>query len=66
MPNHDGWTLNYYVGGCKGIRHLEHSQMANIDAAKAKNTIFIGGLAPNVDENILVEAFSPFGLLGLV
>jgi hypothetical protein len=38
--------------------------MANIDATKAKNTIFIGGLAPNVDENILVEAFSPFGLLG--
>jgi RNA recognition motif-containing protein len=38
--------------------------MANIDAAKAKNTVFIGGLAPNVDENILVEAFSPFGLLG--
>jgi RNA recognition motif-containing protein len=37
--------------------------MANIDAAKAKNTVFIGGLAPNVDENVLVEAFSLFGLL---
>jgi len=35
--------------------------MANIDAAKAKSTVFVGGLAPEVDENVLVEAFSPFG-----
>jgi len=35
--------------------------MANIDATKAKSTVFIGGLAQTVDEAVLVETFSPFG-----
>jgi hypothetical protein len=35
--------------------------MANIDANKAKSTVFIGGLAQTVDEAVLVQAFSPFG-----
>ncbi|KAG8825368.1 hypothetical protein FRC19_011605 [Serendipita sp. 401] len=35
--------------------------MANIDANKAKSTVFIGGLAQSVDENGLLQAFAPFG-----
>ncbi|PVF97783.1 RNA-binding domain-containing protein [Serendipita vermifera] len=35
--------------------------MADIDATKAKSTVFIGGLAQTVDENVLLEAFAPFG-----
>ncbi|KAG8829948.1 hypothetical protein FRC17_005742 [Serendipita sp. 399] len=35
--------------------------MANIDTNKAKSTVFVGGIAQNVDENVLIQAFAPFG-----
>lgn len=35
--------------------------MADIDATKAKSTIFIGGIAQGVDEAVLLQTFSPFG-----
>ncbi|CCA72804.1 hypothetical protein PIIN_06740 [Serendipita indica DSM 11827] len=34
--------------------------MADIDATKAKSTIFIGGIAQGVDEAVLLQTFSPF------
>lgn len=46
--------------GSGGLYHLK-AAMANIDANKAKSTVFIGGLAQSVDESVLLQAFSPFG-----
>jgi hypothetical protein len=53
----DFWPV---AAGSRWIDHLE-AAMANIDANKAKSTVFIGGLAQTVDEAVLVQAFSPFG-----
>ncbi len=58
------WEWQLGSGGFD--HHLRYRQpyiyiMANIDATKAKSTVFIGGLAQTVDEAVLVETFSPFG-----
>jgi RNA recognition motif-containing protein len=57
-PIHDGPE-----GGGKLQSNPRHFDpvMADIDATKAKSTVFIGGLAQTVDENVLLEAFAPFG-----
>ena len=31
------------------------------EGTKSKKTVFVGGLAENVDENLLLETFSTFG-----